>query len=108
MLLAAAVPDAACGCTTDDSTYETVPSSDNFQTIVSNYIEHEAGDLATSRNLYGNTINCWDVSEVTNMYYAFLEQGSFNERLDCWKTSKVTKMYDMFARASGFNQDISA
>ena len=47
---------------------------------------------------YGSNINCWDVSLVTNMDYAFqydpemaddLLFESFNEPLDCWDTSNV-------------------
>jgi len=55
-------------------------------------------------------MNCWDVSDVTNMLKGFdgFKQTGFNERLDCWNTSKVTNMYDLFARATVFNQDISA
>jgi len=115
LLFASAAPSESpddCGCYNNgDGPYVKVPSDTNgfnpFRDIVTNYIEHGTGEDATSRNSYGNNMNCWDVSDVTNMYKAFDGQGGFNERLDCWNTSKVTTMYDMFARASGSNQDIS-
>ncbi|KAG7342671.1 fibronectin domain containing protein [Nitzschia inconspicua] len=73
---------------------------------------------------YGSRISCWDVSQVTNMSFAFSffaedhvlydpelddEQiKSFNEALDCWDTSNVTDMRGMFQNASSFNQDIGS
>ena len=77
-----------------------------------------------STSPYGEIINCWDVSEVTNMSFAFsrlvtgvgvddkyLEDPlfeEFNEPLNCWNTSSVTTVHSMFDGASDFNQDISS
>jgi len=55
---------------------------------------------------YGNDINCWDVSKLTD-FSAVFEKTNFNSRLDCWDTSGVTSMTNMLKQASAFNQDIN-
>lgn len=79
-----------------------------------------------SSSPYGSNINCWDVSQVTNMSWAFsfingyqgdgLDQVSvdlddplflnFSEPLHCWNTSSVTDMSWMFLATSSFNGEI--
>jgi surface protein len=79
-----------------------------------------------SSSPYGSNINCWDVSHVTNMSWAFAFlngfQGfgidslnmdlddplfqNFSEPLHCWNTSSVTDMSWMFHSASTFNSEI--
>jgi surface protein len=73
---------------------------------------------------HGSSINCWDVSQVSDMSGAFRfispEWGgdihdtelddpilqTFNEDLNCWDTSSVTTMRLMFANATSFNGKI--
>ena len=51
-------------------------------------------------------ISNWDVSSVNNMEWMFYYAESFNQPLNNWNVSNVTKMQLMF-RSSSFNQDIS-
>ncbi len=53
---------------------------------------------------YGE-MNCWDVSDITDMSYLF-EITGLNEPIGCWNVSKVTKMSGMFYSAWAFSQDI--
>jgi surface protein len=72
---------------------------------------------------HGSSINCWDVSRVTDMSFAFsyisdefenvhnpeLDDPifqTFDENLDCWDTSSVTDMAGMFFNATSFNGNI--
>ena len=48
----------------------------------------------------------WDVSAVTNMASAFINQSSFNADISGWDVSNVANMSSMFEKTS-FNQDIS-
>jgi surface protein len=79
-----------------------------------------------SSSPYGSIVNCWDVSKVTDMSFAFSEMTEFiavdliyeeshdsifkdfNEDLDCWDTSSVTSMQGMFAQASSFDGNIGS
>ena len=54
---------------------------------------------------FGQNINNWDTSNVTNMQSTFMRAGYFNTPLDNWNTSNVTEMQYMFFGTS-FNQDI--
>jgi surface protein len=74
----------------------------NIQAAVSAYI---AGD-PTVRSLYGDPINAWDVSLVTDMAGLFENQGGFNEPLECWDVSSVTNMDNMFSSTMGFMQPL--
>ena len=76
-------------------------SGAEFQTAVSNYIK-------TNTSQYGNIIQRWDTSIVTDMTYAFDGQAGFNEPLNCWDTSNVETFRGMFLGASSFNQDLDA
>lgn len=58
-------------------------------------------------NLRGVPLNCWDVSGVTDMQYAFYFHESFNEPLECWDVSNVKNMKDMFHNATVFNQPLN-
>ena len=50
----------------------------------------------------------WDVSQVTDMSYAFQYYENFNGDISSWDVSNVTNMSFMFFQASSFNQDISS
>jgi len=53
------------------------------------------------------SMNIWDVSNVTNMSNMFLHASEFNQDISAWDVSNVTDMSQMFNSASAFNQDIS-
>ena len=55
---------------------------------------------------YGE-INNWNVSNVTNMDYLFLNAKSFNQPLNKWNVSNVTDMSYMFSGAKSFNQPLN-
>ena len=48
----------------------------------------------------------WDVSQVTNMRYLFMDRAEFNQSISRWDVSKVTDMAEMFDGARDFNQPI--
>jgi len=85
-----------------------------FQAAILEYLKDP------SSSPYGSTINCWDVSRVTDMSYAFSYHESranhnrdplfnaFNEPLNCWDTSSVTTMEAMFRGNKSFNQPIES
>jgi hypothetical protein len=59
--------------------------------------------MATQK--YG-VMNCWNVSQVTNMTDLFSDLKNFNENIICWDVSQVIDMYSMF-KDTGFNNNIS-
>jgi surface protein len=73
-------------------------------------------DLETARDAYQTdknaaiitygVINCWDVSDITDMSLLFKAKDTFDEPIGCWDVSKVTTMWGMFNAAVKFNQDI--
>ena len=56
---------------------------------------------------FNSDISNWDVSKVENMEYMFSSTESFNSNLNNWNVSSVTTMKNMFHYAESFNQDIS-
>ena len=77
------------------------PNTDQLKSAVDLYFtdKHEA---TTS---YGE-MNCWDISDVTDLSYTFYYEADFNENIACWDVSNVTNMQAMFAGATSFNQPI--
>mmetsp|Transcript_574 Transcript_574/g.1073 ORF Transcript_574/g.1073 Transcript_574/m.1073 type:complete len:613 (+) Transcript_574:211-2049(+) len=85
-----------------------------FQTVILQYLKDP------SSSPYGSNLNCWDVSQVEDMSYAFSYCPtcssdsfnkdplfeSFNEPLHCWNTSSAVKMQRMFVYAALFNKPI--
>ena len=58
--------------------------------------------------LTGNSyMNNWDVSNVTNMFYAF-SNTAFNADISNWDVSNVLSFSRCFQGCSNFNQDISS
>jgi surface protein len=66
---------------------------------------HDAEEFAQT---YGYPINKWDVSNLINLEYIFLNVDTFNEDISSWTVSKATTMKQMFSRANAFNQDLSS
>jgi surface protein len=76
-------------------------NKNELQVAVNRYLS----DKDSAVSLYG-TMNCWDVSRVTDMSYLFNWKYSMNEDIGCWDVSNVTSMEYMFYRAGMFNQNI--
>jgi len=107
---------AGCDVLCSDSDGDTVDVSGvDFADLVSLYLD----DMGNSTNstdgnstvndaalIYGD-IDCWDVSEVTDMSGAFAYQDEFNTGIECWDVSSVTEMSEMFFEASTFNQNLN-
>ncbi len=53
---------------------------------------------------FNDDISMWDVSNVTNMRYAFCYTKAFNQSLNDWNVAKVTNMSCMFHHATAYNQ----
>jgi len=73
----------------------------NLTTAVAAYTANKAAAIIT----YGE-INCWDVSNITDMSNLFARKYYFNETIGCWNVSSVTNMQSMFFYATKFNQTI--
>ena len=56
----------------------------------------------------GDDVSTCDVSHLTDLSRAFLNQSSFNQDIGSWNTSSVTDMNSMFGGAQSFNQDIGS
>jgi surface protein len=70
----------------------------------------DAGAMFSQANVFNNggsnSINNWNVSNITNMSSMFQLTPAFNQPLNNWNTSKVTDMTNMFADANTFNRDL--
>ena len=73
--------------------------------ITKDPVSLNGGDLRTAiieymadpnSSKYGSVIDCWAMSGVTSLSYAFAEISSFNEAIECWDTSGVVTMEGMF------------
>ncbi len=84
------------------------------QTPITNDNFHQAIDTCLSTNpVDGLCYSCeygampdWDVSEVTDMSFAFNERLDFNGDIGQWHVDNVNNMTSMFKMANNFNQDI--
>ena len=56
--------------------------------------------LFSNSHSFNQSLNDWDVSNVTNMKDMFEEANSFNQPLNNWNVSKVTDMCSMFSGAT--------
>ena len=77
-----------------------------FRKAVAICLEHDPVNGLCNIEPYGMMPE-WDVSQVTDMSYAFHGAKSFNQNISKWDVSSVTDMRFMFNRASIFNQDLS-
>lgn len=82
----------------------------DFADLVSLYLDDGTNSTNSTINeaalIYGD-IECWDVSEVTDMSGAFAYQETFNTDIGCWEVSSVTDMSEMFLDASSFFQNLN-
>ena len=78
----------------------------NFNQAIETCLSTNPIDGMCSDSEYG-AMPDWDVSQVTNMSYAFNERFEFSGDISDWDVSSVTAMNYMFLDTSSFNQDIS-
>ena len=79
----------------------------NFQQAVDECLATNPVDGLCTNSVYG-AMPTWDVSQVTDMSYAFRLKTIFNGDLSAWDVSNVTTMFQMFGLANNFNGNISA
>jgi surface protein len=79
----------------------------NFYSAINTCLATNPVDGLCSDSEYG-AMPDWDVSNVTNMQEAFINNEYFNVDISEWDVSNVYSMRDMFAGASSFNQNISS
>ena len=60
-------------------------------------------DSATS---FDKDIGSWDVTNVESFFYMFNHASSFNQNISEWDISNAETIWGMFREASSFNQDI--
>ena len=56
---------------------------------------------------FNQSLNNWNVSNVTNMRWMFEDARSFNQPLNNWNVSNVKYMGAMFQGARSFNQPLN-
>lgn len=82
---------------------------DNFNGNISKWDVSNVKDMSymfLDNFEFNQPLNDWDVSHVTNMYCMFSDAESFNQPLDQWDVSNVTEMENMFCGAKNFNQPL--
>jgi surface protein len=79
----------------------------NFQTAINTCLATNPDDGLCSNSEYG-AMPDWDVSQVTDMSYAFTQIVNFNGDISDWDVSNVTNMFGMFSLTAAFNQDIGS
>jgi hypothetical protein len=57
---------------------------------------------------YGYPMDNWDVSEITEISFLFVELRTFNECIGSWNVSNVTDMSRMFYKATSVNHEIGS
>jgi surface protein len=88
------------GCTAFDGTMFTLTSNaDRIDSMM---------DGCTVFSDSNNAVQNWNVSNVTQMTFAFEGSLSFNSDVSGWNTGSATAMNNMFQNCTSFNQDISA
>ena len=89
------------------STSATPITDANFQYAINTCLATNPVDGMCSNSEYG-AMPTWDVSQVTDMSYAFRLKTNFNGDLSAWDVSNVTTMFQMFGTANNFNGNISS
>ena len=64
--------------------------------------------MFVNATLFNQPIGPWNVSNVTNMFRMFGGATTFNQPISSWNVSNVTNMSEMFFRAPAFNQPIGS
>mmetsp|Transcript_9046 Transcript_9046/g.19534 ORF Transcript_9046/g.19534 Transcript_9046/m.19534 type:complete len:195 (+) Transcript_9046:124-708(+) len=105
--------DIGCATQCQDHTGDPVDVSGiDFADLVTLYLDwnntNTTGNVTDNdvMLIYGE-IECWDVSEVTDMSGAFAFQEDFNTGLGCWDVSNVRDMSEMFLDATSYSQDMN-
>jgi hypothetical protein len=62
--------------------------------------------MFSGAEVFNQSLNDWDVSNVTDMIYMFSSATSFNQSLNDWDISNVEEFGCMFEEASSFNQSL--
>ncbi|MBT3548137.1 MAG: DUF285 domain-containing protein, partial [Flavobacterium sp.] len=88
------------------STSATPITDANFQDAINTCLATNPVDGMCSNSEY-EAMPTWDVSQVTDMSYAFYNKRDFNGDLSAWDTSNVTIMRSMFENAYDFNQPLN-
>jgi surface protein len=77
----------------------------NFNQAIETCLSTNPIDGMCSDSEYG-AMPDWDVSQVTDMSYAFYNRPDFSADINSWDVSNVTKLIAMFQSATSFNQPI--
>jgi surface protein len=91
---------------TGDTNECTQVTDANFRTAIRTCLTTNPVDGLCTSSEYG-AMPDWDVSNVTEMWYAF-SRLDFNADISNWDVSSVINMYNMFDRSLAFNQDIGS
>ena len=78
-----------------DTTCRTAITDANFQDAINTCLTTNPADGLCASSEYGS-MPTWDVSQVTNMAYAFYDKADFNADISSWDVSNVTTMEEMF------------
>nr|WP_321410780.1 BspA family leucine-rich repeat surface protein [uncultured Allomuricauda sp.] len=88
------------GCANLDVTALDLPDFSRVTSLVSMF--------RGCRSLIGNeSMNSWDVSNITNLVAAFNTTDLFNQDISNWDVSNVTSLNGTFAEAKAFNQNLN-
>jgi len=87
------------GCLNLDITAIDIPDLSNVIELINTF--RNCNSL-----IWNDSVNNWDVSNVTDMTGMFREATLFNQPIVNWDVSNVTDMLQMFMDATSFNQDI--
>ena len=101
--------DVGCATLCNDHEGDAVDVSGvDFADLISLYLDGNSTNITENEAflIYGD-IECWDVSDVTDMSGAFAYQDEFNQGIECWEVSGVTDMSYMFLEASSFDQNLN-
>ncbi len=76
-------------------------------TLPSNVILTDTSYMLQNASIFNQSLNNWNVSQVTNMESMFENAVLYNQSLNNWSVSGVTNMESMFENALLYNQSIA-